>query len=70
MDGIWDYILTGGHLYKKSYWRKEYERIAREKDVSPDYVYAIAQGAYLKDETDRAIKEALRKAGVFSSIMK
>lgn len=69
MGSLWNYIVSGGHLYKKSFWREEYEQIAREKGVTPDYVYAIAKGAFLKDDLDHEIKEALRKRGILTSIM-
>lgn len=67
MNSIWDYIFTGGHLYKKSFWRKEYEQIAREKEVTPDHVFGICKGGPLMDETDREIKELLRRKGVLTS---
>ena len=35
-----------------SYWLKEYNRIAREKDMSPDHVYAIGKAVYLSDEVN------------------
>jgi len=68
MSSIWDYIVTGGHLYKKSFWKTEYEQIAHEKGVTPDHVYAIAKGCFLMDETDREIKELLRRKGVLTSV--
>lgn len=68
MSGIWDYIMTGGHLYKRSFWREEYKRIAVEYEVTPDHVFAIAKGGPMMNDTDREIKDALRRAGVFSSL--
>ena len=68
MSSIWSYIITGGHLYKKSFWKEEYEKIAQEFRVTPDHVFAIAKGAFMMDETDRKIKDVLRKRGILSSI--
>lgn len=56
-------------MYKKSFWRKEFEMIAREYGVSPDHVFAISNGAFMMNETDREIKEALRKKGILISIL-
>lgn len=69
MSSIWSYIITGGHLYKKSFWREEYEKIAHDFRVTPDHVYAIAKGAYMMNETDRRIKDVLRKRGILSSVI-
>ena len=69
MITIWDYILTGGHPYKRSFWRKEYEEIALRLGVAPDHVYAIARGVYLMDDKDREIKDVLRKRGILYSIL-
>lgn len=54
-------------MYKKSFWREEYEQIAREKVVTPDHVFGICKGGPLMDETDREIKELLRRKGVLTS---
>ncbi|MBQ8484845.1 MAG: hypothetical protein IJ534_01720 [Bacteroidaceae bacterium] len=69
MITIWDYILTGGHPYKNSFWRKEFEQIAQQMGVTPDHVYAIARGVYLMDDKDREIKDVLRKKGILYSIL-
>lgn len=69
MSSIWDYILTGGHPYKRSFWRKEYEEIALRLGVAPDHVYAIARGAYLMDDKDLVIKDILRQKGILYSIL-
>ena len=68
MSGIWDYIMTRGHLYKRSFWCEEYERIAVEYEVTPDHVFAIAKGGPMMNDTDREIKDALRRAGILTSL--
>ena len=68
MSGIWDYVLTRGHLYKRSFWCEEYERIAVEYEVTPDHVFAIAKGGPMMNDTDREIKDALRRAGILTSL--
>ena len=44
MKLFWRFLFTGGHPYKLSKRRNDYERIAMEYGVTPDYVYYLAHG--------------------------
>ena len=67
---LWTYLKTGGHPYKDAYWRKEYERIARECGVSPDHVYRVAKGGAVSYDADRRVREELKRCGVMYSVIK
>ena len=69
MSGLWTYIKTGGHPYKDAYWREEYERIARDCGVTPDHVFKIACGGPVVLDTDRLVKDELRRCGVLHSLL-
>ncbi len=61
---ITNYLLTGGHPYKRSTRRKVYEEIARELDESPDKVYRIAHEPGFATIFDGAIVSELMERDI------
>lgn len=59
-----NYILTGGHPYKRSSRRKVYEEIAEQLDESPDKVYRIAHNPLFATIYDGSIVTELQKRGI------
>ncbi|MCR4995649.1 MAG: hypothetical protein K6A32_09815 [Bacteroidales bacterium] len=53
--------------YSLSDHAKDYERIARELNTSPQYVYDIAHGMGLKTYDDKVIWGKLLQAGIVSA---
>ncbi|MBQ7472409.1 MAG: hypothetical protein IJS97_08310 [Prevotella sp.] len=61
---ILNYILTGGHPYRRSSRRKVYEEIADLLDESPDKVYRIAHNPFIATVFDGSIVTELHTRGV------
>ena len=61
---ILDYIMTGGHPYRKSRRKKEYEEIAELLGESPDKVYMLAHNPRLASFYDSAIIAELTRRGI------
>ena len=61
---FWRKILTGGHPYKASEGRWIYERIAKNRDTTPDRVYKLAHGMEAEFASDIDIQEDLVKYGI------
>ena len=59
-----NYLLTGGHPYKRSTRRRVYEEIARELDESPDRVYRIAHNPGFATIFDGAIVSELMERDI------
>jgi len=59
-----NYLLTGGHPYKRSTRRRVYEEIARELDESPDKVYRIAHEPGFATIFDGAIVSELMERDI------
>ena len=59
-----NYLLTGGHPYKRSTRRRVYEEIARELDESPDKVYRIAHKPSFATIFDGAIVSELMERDI------
>ena len=59
-----NYLLTGGHPYKRSTRRRVYEEIARELDESPDRVYRIAHNPGFATIYDGAIVSELMERDI------
>lgn len=61
---ILDYIMTGGHPYRKSRRREIYEEIAEQLGESPDKVYMLAHNPRLASFYDSAIIAELTQRGI------
>ena len=59
-----NYLLTGGHPYKRSSRRKVYEEIAERLDESPDKVYRIAHNPGFATIFDGAIVSELMERNI------
>ncbi|MBP3213319.1 MAG: hypothetical protein J6M19_00545 [Bacteroidaceae bacterium] len=59
-----NYLLTGGHPYKRSTRRKVYEEIAERLDESPDKVYRIAHNPGFATIFDGAIVSELMERNI------
>ena len=59
-----NYLLTGGHPYKRSSRRKVYEEIAKRLDESPDKVYRIAHNPGFATIFDGAIVSELMERNI------
>ena len=59
-----NYLLTGGHPYKRSSRRKVYEEIAERLDESPDKVYRIAHNPGFATIFDGAIVSELMERDI------
>ena len=59
------FVISGGHPYKMSKKRDEYERIAMVYNVTPDYVYYLAHGETIGHRNyDGMIREELKRCGI------
>ena len=61
---ILDYIMTGGHPYRKSKRKEVYEEIAELLGESPDKVYMLAHNPRLASFYDSAILSELANRGI------
>ncbi len=59
-----NYLLTGGHPYKRSTRRRVYEEIAERLDESPDKVYRIAHNPGFATIFDGAIVSELMERDI------
>ena len=59
-----NYLLTGGHPYKRSTRRRVYEEIAERLDESPDKVYRIAHNPGFATIFDGAIVSELMERNI------
>ena len=59
-----NYLLTGGHPYKRSTRRRVYEEIAERLDESPDKVYRLAHNPGFATIFDGAIVSELMERDI------